>query len=942
MTPKRTHQAHTCPACKNSTPTHQAMMRAAASIMLLPFAAAIAGNCTPVLPPLACFDDEKGPHALTVEMGTTQTVPACALACGSIGYRLSGLTGNAGPPAVAYCYCGDAVDPSAVKAPSGDCSLPCPGGGPGPCGANYRMSVYNSTCTGPMPPPPGPPLNGTACSQPESVAFAFCNRSLTTEERVADLVSRLTLYEIGPQLTARHSPAIPRLGIPSYYWGLNYVHGITNAVDGGDLCVGARCATIFPAGAALGASFNESAWRTMGVIGSTEMRAFNNVNWGPAARPSVGMDALVSWGPTFNLQRDPRWGRNQETVSSDPRVLSKFAVAIVRGMQEGEDPRYLKVGVTLKHFAAYSLEDYYTPDKVHVTRENFNAVITQFDLHDSYYPHFRAAVLPVRRGGAGAVGVMMAMNAVGSSAGNADMVPCTASHPLTGALTDWAGLTNGDPGEPLPPFYITSDGGNMITDMVVPEPSGHGWCPYHAPPCSVDEAVKAAAEARCAIADGSEYNAHTVSSILAGNVSEATIRLLVADTMRVRMALGLFDNLTAASSPYLAYGTADIATTGASLANRIAADEAMTLLQRGPLPLARGAGGVTAVIGFGVNKTRALVGNYVSQYCAGGDEACHAAFPPIAGAIAALGEAVTVSAGCASSQVCAAADIAAAAAAAAAADRVVLQLGLDQTIEAEQRDRASVALPQPQQALFAAVLAAAGAKPLAVVLLGGGAVAVPTVKAAAAVGILDAYYPGTCGGLAVAAALFGVTNPGGKLPHDIYDASYDAVDFTDMRVAALQRTYRYYAGPAASAGGAPLWPFGFGLSYTTFAVSWQVPPPASIAVTAASGSVTLQLKLANTGARDGAEVIQVYIVPNATTLAPAPPFVPTRYIVAFSRTNVAAGAFASVDITVDLVDALTITADVFGARTLVSGAYTLAISRGVAGDELTIPVTVRA
>ena len=482
----------------------------------------------------------------------------------------------------------------------------------------------------------------------------------------------------------------------------------------------------------------------------------------------------------------------------------------------------------------------------------------------------------------------------------------------------------------------------MITDMVVPEPDGHGWCPYHDPPCSVDEAVKAAAEARCAIADGSEYNDHTVSSILAGNVSEASIRLLVADTMRVRMRLGLFDNLTAADSPYLAFGLEDLASDSAQEANKIAAYEAMTLLQRGPLPFAAGKGGATLVIGFGANSTRALVANYVNQFCAGGDEACPA-FPSIAAAIASLGEAVVYSRGCANSQTCAAADIAAAAAAVAGAARVVLQLGLDQGIEAEQRDRASVALPQPQQDLFAAVLAAAGAKPLAVVLLGGGAVAIPAVKASASTGILDAFYPGTYGGSAIADTLFGRYNPGGKLPHDIYDASYDAVDFTDMRVAALQRTYRYYAGPS-SAGGAPLWTFGFGLSYTTFGVSWRVPPPAGgLAVSAAAQSFTLQLTLANTGAVDGDEVVQVYVVPQAATLAPQPPFVPTRYIVAFARVGCKSGETADVDIEVDLVDALTITADVMGARTLVSGKYALAVARGAgAGDELTIPVTVTA
>ena len=149
----------------------------------------------------------------------------------------------------------------------------------------------------------------------------------------ADLVARLTVYEYGPQLTARSAPAIPRLGLTGYYWGLNMVHGITNPVTGGVLCIGDKCPTIFPAGAGQGASFNATAWRVLGETASIEMRALNNLNWGPAARPGVGLDALVSWGPTINLQRDPRWGRNQETPSSDPFVLSQYAVAVTRGMQ---------------------------------------------------------------------------------------------------------------------------------------------------------------------------------------------------------------------------------------------------------------------------------------------------------------------------------------------------------------------------------------------------------------------------------------------------------------------------------------------------------------------------------------------------------------------------------------------------------------------------------
>lgn len=448
---------------------------------------------------------------------------------------------------------------------------------------------------------------------------------------------------------------------------------------------------------------------------------------------------------------------------------------------------------------AYSLEDYHTPEGVHVTRENFAAAVSPFDLADTYLPHFRAAVLPVASRGAAAAGVMMAMNSVGPTPGGADMVPCTANTALTGALLKWSGLVGGGGAGAgvLPPFYLTSDGGNMITDMVTAYPAGHGWCPYHAPLCSVDEAVEAAADARCAIADGSEYAAHTVSSIAAGNVTAAAIRVLLRDTLRVRMALGLFDNLTAADSPYMTYGLSDLGAPRATAANALAARQALVLLARGVapdgvggpvLPLRRGGPGATAVIGFAVNATGHLLGNYVGQFCPDPAVDC---FPTILASIAALGEEVVYARGCANASACSDEDVAAATAAAAGAARVVLQLGLDQSVEREQLDRATVALPPPQRALFAAVAAAATAAraPLAVVLIGGGAIAVPEVAASPA-GIINAFYPGTLGGPAIAGAVFGVFSPGGKLPHDVYNTSYDEVDFTDMRVAALGRTYR--------------------------------------------------------------------------------------------------------------------------------------------------------
>ena len=285
--------------------------RAAVSVAGL-MTAVTALSCGVISPGL-CFDDSAGPRAVNIPVLTDasprMTAALCATACGLSGYVLAGLTGHTTPvPAVGNCYCGSEQNASAVKAPPSDCSMLCPGGGSPSCGANNRMALYNITCDSPMPAPPGPSLNGSVCTQPETRDLPFCDVSLTFEERTRDLVSRITMGEAGRQLTARNAPAIPRLGIPAYYWGTNFVHGITNPVTGGVLCldkVTGPCVTIWPSGPGLGASFNSTAWHTLGDTSGIEMRALNNVNWGPRARAD-GMDGLDSWGPTINLIRDPR------------------------------------------------------------------------------------------------------------------------------------------------------------------------------------------------------------------------------------------------------------------------------------------------------------------------------------------------------------------------------------------------------------------------------------------------------------------------------------------------------------------------------------------------------------------------------------------------------------------------------------------------------------
>lgn len=767
--------------------------------------------------------------------------------------------------------------------------------------------------------------------QPEVASLPFCDQSLPYEARAADLVSRLLPEEIGPQLTARNAPPIPRLGVPAYYVGTNAIHGITNGGGGGALCVDStgRCVTIWPSGPSFGASFNATLFRLLGNTTGIEMRAMNNLYWGPAAHnwTAQGMDGLTSWGPTINLVRDPRWGRIQETASEDPLLNGVFAREITKGLQLGADPRYIQAAATLKHFAVYNLEDYHAPDGTHYTRENINNVVTQFDLADSYTPHFATAVKPVAQGGGGALSVMMAMNEVNG-------VPCLANAQLINMLKGWAGSPSA--------IEITSDGINMIDSMLAPEPQGHFYCPYHAPPCSRAEGVAAAVQAGCDIADGNEYQQTLITALQNGNTTLGDAQQRLYNSFLLRMRLGLFDPQAITTSPYWSYGAADVNTDAIRAENVAAAQQGMVLLQNPgavlPFPQKQGS---TLVIGYAGASTEALVSNYVNQYCpqGPGNGDC---FNNIVQAMTALGENVTFSQGCTSAGSCPAGLIAEAAAAASAASvtRIVITLGLSQAQEAEQRDRQDIGLPGNQSALFAAVMAAAGSKPVAVVLVNGGPVSVPEVAASRAA-IVEAFYPGPAGGQAIAEVLFGVANRFGKLPYSVpANATQFAAEvaMTDMNVGAMGRTYRYH-GPG-SPGGAYQWSFGYGLSYTSFALSWAPAPGGVITLTPASPSTVLTVRVANTGARDGDEVLQAYHAPNATSLAaPQPPFVPLRQLFSFERVAVPAGGSVTVPVNVSASDLILTLSD--GTRKPVDGSYTIILSRGPGvGPELTAQVVL--
>lgn len=287
--------------------------------------------------------------------------------------------------------------------------------------------------------PPIPSTVGTRACLPPHHRYPFCNASLPLEMRVDDLISRLRPHEIPPLLTAREgggrSPGPPgnisRLGLPEYDWGVNCVHGVQTTC--GRVGGAVRCPTSFPNPNALGAAFNGSLWRAIGTAIGVELRslwlqgATEADPW--SGRPHAGLDC---WSPNINVARDPRWGRNQEVPSEDPYVNGRFGEEYTRGLQRGEDPRFLQAIVTLKHWDAYSLEG-----SDGFTRHNFNARVSKYSLASTYLPAFRRAVVE-----GGAAGVMCSYNMING-------VPTCASPMLNATLRGHWGFDG----------YVTSDTG---------------------------------------------------------------------------------------------------------------------------------------------------------------------------------------------------------------------------------------------------------------------------------------------------------------------------------------------------------------------------------------------------------------------------------------------------------------------------------------------------
>ena len=221
-------------------------------------------------------------------------------------------------------------------------------------------------------------------AQENNENLSYLNTKLDVEERVDNLVSRMTLEEKVSQMLDR-APAIPRLQIQEYDWWNECLHGVGRA----------GVATVFPQSIGMAATWNPELIHDVADVISTEARAKHHeaVRQGDFGR----YKGLTFWSPNINIFRDPRWGRGHETYGEDPYLTSRIAVSFIKGLQ-GDDPRHFKLVATPKHYAVHSGPE---PE-----RHEFNAIASKRDLYDTYLPAFEASIKE-----AGAFSVMCAYNA---------------------------------------------------------------------------------------------------------------------------------------------------------------------------------------------------------------------------------------------------------------------------------------------------------------------------------------------------------------------------------------------------------------------------------------------------------------------------------------------------------------------------------------------------
>ncbi|MEP0765315.1 MAG: glycoside hydrolase family 3 C-terminal domain-containing protein [Fimbriimonadia bacterium] len=786
--------------------------------------------------------------------------------------------------------------------------------------------------------------------------------TLTIDQRVEDLLCQMTLEEKVSQMM-HEAAEIPRLGVPAYNWWNECLHGVAWAGN----------ATVFPQAIGMAATWDEALILRVAEAISDEARAKHH---DAVKRNNRGIFfGLTYWSPNINIFRDPRWGRGQETWGEDPYLTGKLASAFVRGLQ-GNDPKYLKLVSTPKHYAVHS-----GPEPL---RHEFDAVADEYDLHDTYLPAFRETVVEAK-----AHSVMSAYNSINGE-------PASANRYLMELLRkDW-----GFEG------YVVSDCG-AIHDIF----TGHKFTE------SAEEAAAVAVKAGTDLNCGGTYAALT-RAVEQGLITETELDVALRRLLTARFRLGMFD--PDEKVPYAQIPMSVVCSPKHRMEALRTARESIVLLKNdGLLPLCKGLGTIAVI---GPNADVAQLGNYsgtpvdpvtplagicakvsadtkilyakgcrltgmelepvptealipaggqpgqtglLGEYFANRDLQGEPALtrldetvnfdwetrppdstlpkdhfsvrwtgklkPPVSGEYDlafASGDgfrmfldrellvedwtehSVTTSRrkvhleagreydlrieyfeheGQAAAKLLWAVPsknlLAEAVDAAKRADVAIVCVGLSPELEGEELrldiegfyggDRTSLDLPKVQQGLLEGVHATG--TPVVVVLIAGSAVALNWADDHCGA-VLCAWYPGEEGGAAIADVIFGDYNPAGRLPVTFYRSVADLPPFDDYSMKG--RTYRYFEGE-------PLYPFGFGLSYTRFAYSDLSIDPG---IATPGEPVRVRVTVRNEGDRAGDEVVQLYLAHAAATGRK-----PLRALAGFRRVHLKPGAEARVE-----------------------------------------------
>lgn len=615
------------------------------------------------------------------------------------------------------------------------------------------------------------------------------------EERAVHLVDQMTVEEMASQLRY-DAPAIERLHIPAYNWWSEGLHGVARA----------GTATVFPQAIGLAATFDPVLIEKIGDTIATEARAKYNAASAHGDRDIY--KGLTIWSPNVNIFRDPRWGRGHETYGEDPYLTSRLGESFVKGLQG--DGSYLKTAACAKHFAVHS-----GPEK---ERHHFDAMATRKDMWETYLPAFQACVE------AGVESVMGAYNRTNGE-------PCCANTYLMEEVLRGKWHFEG--------HYVSDCW--AIKD----------FHENHKVTRNAEESAYLALEKGCDLNCGCTYR-EIMPAYKKGDLPLSLIRRAAIRLFTTRFLLGMFDKTEYDEIPYETIACKE----HLALAKKAAEESIVLLKNDGILPLKKKKGMTIGVIGPNADSREALIGNYhgtppryitvlegIQDYL-GEDgrvlyaQGCHL-YKDREEALAQPDDRISEAVSCAEH-----------------ADVVVLCLGLDETLEGEEGDtgnsyasgdKLDLLLPPPQQRLLEAV--AKTKKPFIVCLLAGSAMDLNFADQEAAA-ILQAFYPGAEGGREVARLLFGEYSPSGKLPVTIYRDLTEMPAFTDYTMRG--RTYRYLTKK-------PLYPFGYGLTYSDCVIDEIQPEKEYTYEDAVKDGIEIKVHVENRGSYDTEEVLQGYV-----------------------------------------------------------------------------------